>query len=83
MIDLNLKIQLPPPWKGELFETGQMGSINFLVGPNGSGKSQFARHLFNCLEGQHGGARLLEVWPESHWPGFALRESDVFKSYMA
>ena len=59
MIDLNLKIQLPPPWKGELFETDQIGSINFLVGPNGSGKSQFARHLFNCLEGQHGGARLL------------------------
>ena len=25
----------------------------------------------------------LEVWPESHWPGFALREADVFKSYMA
>ena len=25
----------------------------------------------------------LEVWPESHWPGFALRETDVFKTYMA
>ena len=25
----------------------------------------------------------LEVWPESHWPGFALRKADVFKSYMA
>ena len=24
-----------------------------------------------------------EVWPESHWPGFALREADVFKTYMA
>ena len=23
----------------------------------------------------------LEVWPESHWPGFALRQSDVFQSY--
>ena len=23
----------------------------------------------------------LEVWPESHWPGFALREADVFKTY--
>ena len=22
--------------------------------------------------------RLLEVWPESHWPGFALRQADVF-----
>ena len=26
---------------------------------------------------------ILEVWPESHWPGFALREADVFKTYMA
>ena len=26
---------------------------------------------------------VLEVWPESHWPGFTLREADVFKSYMA
>ncbi len=25
----------------------------------------------------------LEVWPESHWPGCALREADVFKTYMA
>ena len=25
----------------------------------------------------------LEVWPESHWPGFALRQADVLQSYMA
>ena len=25
----------------------------------------------------------LEVWPESHWPGFTLRQSDVFQSYAA
>ena len=31
---------------------------------------------------EHGHAAL-EVWPESHWPGFALREVDVFKTYMA
>ena len=24
---------------------------------------------------------VLEVWPESHWPGFALRQADVFQSY--
>ena len=23
----------------------------------------------------------LEVWPESHWPGFALRQAAVFQSY--
>ena len=22
----------------------------------------------------------LEVWPESHWPGFALRQADVLQS---
>ena len=25
----------------------------------------------------------LEVWPESHWPGFTLRQSDVLQSYAA
>ena len=25
----------------------------------------------------------LEVWPESHWPGFALRKADVFQCDMA
>ena len=27
--------------------------------------------------------RALEVWPESHWPGFALRKADVFQSDIA
>ena len=40
-----------------------------------------ARWVFTVPEaGQRCG---LEVWPESHWPGFALREADVFKTYMA
>ena len=26
---------------------------------------------------------VLEVWPESHWPGFALRQADVIQSYTA
>ena len=26
---------------------------------------------------------VLEVWPESHWPGFALRQADVCQSYTA
>ena len=25
----------------------------------------------------------LEVWPESHWQGFALRQPDVSRSYLA
>ena len=25
----------------------------------------------------------LEVWPESHWPGFALRQADVLQSHTA
>ncbi len=31
-------------------------------------------------QGGHSGGALpttLEVWPESHWPGFALRQTDV------
>ena len=27
--------------------------------------------------------RALEVWPESHWPGFALLQVDVLQSYTA
>ena len=27
-----------------------------------------------------GSVKALEIWPESHWPGFALRQSDVFQS---
>ncbi len=26
---------------------------------------------------------VLEVWPESHWPGFALRQADVLQPYSA
>ena len=26
---------------------------------------------------------VLEVWPKSHWPDFALRPADVFQSYTA
>ena len=36
----------------------------------------------NASRGEDPGAEAgwaLEVWPESHWPGFALREADVFK----
>ena len=25
----------------------------------------------------------LEVWPESHWPGFALRQADVLQVQLA
>ena len=25
----------------------------------------------------------LEAWPESHWPGFVLRQADVLQSYTA
>ena len=28
-------------------------------------------------------ATVLEVWPESLWPGFALRQLDVLQSYMS
>ena len=38
-------------------------------------------HLQSSLRG--GKKKPLEVWPESHWPGFTLRQSDVFQSYAA
>ena len=59
MIEMNLNIQLPHPWKNEVFKTHRIGAINFLVGPNGSGKSQFALTLFDHLRKSSGSARLL------------------------
>ena len=44
------------------------------IGP--SGLTGFARHTTLPLL-----LLSLEVWPESHWPGFALRQADVFQSY--
>ena len=59
MIDLSLSIELPCPWNGEVFNTDQVGSINFLVGPNGSGKSQFSLALHDKLSGSGRISRLL------------------------
>ena len=72
MIDLNLKLQLPPPWKGQLFETDKIGPVNFLVGPNGSGKSQLGREgqlLLGSLSGDWG--------VEARWKHRAKRERQV------
>ena len=35
------------------------------------------------VDAQHRLEAALEVWPESHWPGFALRQADVLQSYTA
>ena len=34
-------------------------------------------------EYDYGDTTHLEVWPESHWQGFALRQADVLQSYTA
>ena len=54
----------------------------------GQGPNTNVYKLFNLIEDRTVDQvafydRGLEVWPESHWPGFALREADVFKTYMA
>ena len=49
MIRKELSFDLPVPWRGEKFETQEIGPINFLVGPNGSGKSKFAEALRSHL----------------------------------
>ena len=49
-----------------------------------SGSTATVTTLVSSALANHDGlAEGLEVWPESHWPGFALREADVFKTYMA
>ena len=58
MIDMHLSFNLPTPWKDQVFETEQVGKLNFMVGPNGTGKSQFAKVLNDQLK-SHGNSRLL------------------------
>jgi len=55
MITKKLSFPLPLPWREKVFETQQIGALNFIVGPNGSGKSRFAE----ALRKQLGTARLL------------------------
>ena len=55
-------------------------ALNQLASEAGMGTGY---HRFSVMLGRMNDALALEVWPESHWPGFALREADVFKTYMA
>ena len=59
MINLNLSLEMPPPWKSQKFALNQVGPINFLVGPNGSGKTRFAGALLEALRKSKGQSRLL------------------------
>ena len=51
------------------------GTITTVVGDGTKKLSQNLNH--KCID------RFLEVWPESHWPSFALRQADAFQSYTA
>ena len=52
--------------------------------PRTRGKNVYSTHGTTYNQASEVGRRNpLEVWPESHWPGFALRQSDVFQSYAA
>ena len=81
---------------GSLVSEGTNGFQNmFAKSVAGSGGQTFSRGADHpaCLPTDeqaevlipHAVARddILEVWPESHWRGFALRQADVFQSYMA
>ena len=47
----------------------------------GKRPNEVAEIALQTMEGNQ--RAILEVWPESHWPGFALRQADVFQSYTA
>ena len=52
--------------------------------PRTRGKNVYSTHGTTYNQASEVGRRNpLEVWPESHWPGFALRQSDVFQFYAA
>lgn len=49
MYSIEINISLNKPWKGQTFNTSQLGYLNFLVGPNGSGKTRFCEQLKDLL----------------------------------
>ena len=46
-------------------------------GRSPSGFPGSATHNYQCYGMQKYHPHTLEVWPESHWPGFALHQTDV------
>ena len=54
----------------------------------GNPDSQYFSHFFSLFfitppDYEDPANAALEIWPESHWPGFALRKADVFQSDIA
>ena len=69
-----------PPYINSAARSDTMEAESEMLPPGGDAaitRQQFQRAFaqeFLCS---------LEVWPESHWPGFALRQSDVLQAEMA
>ena len=59
-----------------------MTVVAIVAQKGGVGKTTLATNLAWSFA-QTGSVLLLEVWPESHWQGFALRQADVLQSYTA
>ena len=56
---------ITPESDGEVSTRAARMTVLAVRAPNGTAANMFT----------------LEVWPESHCPGFALRQADVFQSY--
>ena len=57
-------------------------ALAILVACGGGGTTESAKSSDpQTASGSDSPLAVLEVWPESHWPGFALRQADVFQSY--
>ena len=48
-----------------------------------AGRSVLFGPAYRLVQDLLAAKRDLEVWPESHWPGFALRQADVFQPHTA
>ena len=55
-------------------ETSNASEVNTMTSTKTTGKlnMRITRNIASKFS-----VKILEVWPESHWPGFALRQTDV------
>ena len=76
---LSIVTSIQERFRSSLFDIRQLAQADLFDSELDAAK-ELAKNRFTRAAGAVAGV-VLEVWPESHCPGFALRQADVFQSY--